>query len=194
MAAPVVAGTVALMLQANPALTPNQVKAVLQYTSQVHSRYDPLTQGAGFLNAKGAMTLARALTAPPDVLHSVSNSWSRRLIWGSRLLTGGRLTSDANAWSTDVAWGAATTPSGQNVNWGLGWQPAEGRNVVWGSACGGADCTGPWTVEGANDDDSVVWGTSDADSVVWGTTDDDSVVWGTSCGDPACEPVIWPTP
>ena len=34
MAAPVVAGTVALMLQANPKLTPNLVKAILEYTAQ----------------------------------------------------------------------------------------------------------------------------------------------------------------
>ena len=34
MAAPVVAGTVALMLEANPALTPNLVKAILQYTAE----------------------------------------------------------------------------------------------------------------------------------------------------------------
>ena len=33
MAAPVVSGTVALMLQANPKLTPNMVKAILQYTA-----------------------------------------------------------------------------------------------------------------------------------------------------------------
>ncbi len=37
MASPVVSGTVALMLQANPALTPNQVKAILQYTAQVYA-------------------------------------------------------------------------------------------------------------------------------------------------------------
>src|SRR5207248_1021474 len=48
MAAPVVAGTVALMLQANPALTPNAVKAILQYTSETYDGYDPLTEGAGF--------------------------------------------------------------------------------------------------------------------------------------------------
>ena len=35
MSAPVVTGTVALMLQANPSLTPNAVKAILQYTAEV---------------------------------------------------------------------------------------------------------------------------------------------------------------
>ena len=64
MAAPVVAGTVALMLQANPQLTPNAVKAMLQYTAEVDAHADPLTQGAGFLNAKGAVELARFLAAP----------------------------------------------------------------------------------------------------------------------------------
>ncbi|MGE0446829.1 MAG: S8 family peptidase, partial [Vicinamibacterales bacterium] len=34
MAAPVVAGTVALMLEAKPSLTPNAVKAILQYTAE----------------------------------------------------------------------------------------------------------------------------------------------------------------
>ena len=66
MAAPVVSGTVALMLQANPALTPNAVKAILQYTAQCPPGYDPLTQGAGFLNAKGAVELARFFAAPPE--------------------------------------------------------------------------------------------------------------------------------
>ena len=34
MAAPVVSGTVALMLQANPQLTPNLIKAILQFTAE----------------------------------------------------------------------------------------------------------------------------------------------------------------
>ncbi len=59
MATPVVAGSVALMLEANPSLTPNMVKAILQYTAQVKSGYDFLTQGAGFLNTLGAVRLAR---------------------------------------------------------------------------------------------------------------------------------------
>ena len=44
MAAPVVSGTVALMLQANPKLTPNLVKGILQYTAQVYPGYNALLQ------------------------------------------------------------------------------------------------------------------------------------------------------
>src|SRR4051794_22529422 len=63
MAAPVVAGTVALMFQANPALTPNLVKAILQYTAEHKARYNDLTQGAGFLNARGAVQVAKMFAA-----------------------------------------------------------------------------------------------------------------------------------
>jgi serine protease AprX len=66
MAAPIVAGTVALMLQANPSLTPEGVKAILQRTAESSSRYDALTQGAGFLNARAAVELARAVADAPD--------------------------------------------------------------------------------------------------------------------------------
>jgi serine protease AprX len=200
MAAPVVSGTVALMVQANPALTPNQVKAILQYTAQIYPNYDALTEGAGFLNAQGAVNLAWSFADSPNV-YAAPSDWGMRLIWGNRLVSGGRLASDANAWAADVTWGAATTPSGRAVEWGVictsktcddarttrePWTDSSGNaeNVVWGSTCGGADCGGPWTVEGANDDDSVVWGTND----------DDSVVWGTDCSDASCEPVIWSTP
>ena len=58
MAAPIVAGTAALMIQANPKLTPNLVKAIIEYTAQDY-HYDALTEGAGFLNSRGAVDLAR---------------------------------------------------------------------------------------------------------------------------------------
>src|SRR5213075_2283668 len=64
-AAPVVSGTIALMLQANPSLTPNLVKAILEYTAETHDGYNPLTQGAGFLNARGAVELAQSLGSDP---------------------------------------------------------------------------------------------------------------------------------
>ncbi len=68
MAAPVVAGAVALMLEANPALTPNAVKAILQYTAQADANESALAQGAGLLNARGALRLARFFARPQDGL------------------------------------------------------------------------------------------------------------------------------
>jgi serine protease AprX len=221
MAAPVVTGTVALMLQANPSLTPNAIKAILQYTAETHSGYDPLTQGAGFLNALGAVQLAKYLASPSTAAYPDDTIWSKRLIWGNQLVRGGRLTAGANAWTTDVRWGATASGGGQSIQWGIvcgdrscqtvlgPWRLGQSAavNVVWGPTCGGADCQMAWTgsVYGTSDEgdtvvwgtsdegDTVVWGTSDAgDTVVWGTSDEgDTVVWGTSCTDPDCEPVIW---
>ena len=57
IAAPVVSGTVALLLQQNPALTPNLIKAVLQYTAQPLAGFNLLEQGAGELNISGALKL-----------------------------------------------------------------------------------------------------------------------------------------
>src|SRR5206468_2134655 len=61
IAAPVVTGAVALMLQANPGLTPPLIKAILQYTAQPLPNYNLLQQGAGTLNIDGAIVLANAL-------------------------------------------------------------------------------------------------------------------------------------
>lgn len=210
MAAPVVTGTVALMFQANPSLTPNEVKAILQYTAQGYSGYDRLTQGAGFLNAKGAVELARYLAAPSAGSYPASATWSRLIICGNRLFAGGKLTHNVNAWATDVVWGATVTPAGQSVEWGLvcgnsvcdstrgpwRWSLDRAINVVWGSTCDGLDCEMVWsrsTVTGTTDQgDTVVWGTGDAeDTVVWGTGDDeDTVVWGTT---DEGDTVVWGT-
>ncbi len=59
MAAPVVSGAAALMLQANPKLTPNMVKMILMYTSQPVKGYNMLEQGTGQLNVEGAVRLAK---------------------------------------------------------------------------------------------------------------------------------------
>src|SRR6185503_18563357 len=165
MAAPIVSGTVALMLQANPSLTPNAVKALLQYTAQIHDGYDPLTEGAGFLNALGAVRLASFYAnAQPGQLYPDQQMWGKRVIWGNHLLTGGIVLPEANAWSLGTNWGAATAFNGDNVVWGTA---ADGDNVVRGTDCGGADC------------DNVVWGTSDGDNIIWGTAKSgDNVVWG----------------
>jgi subtilisin family serine protease len=58
MATPAVAGAAALMLQANPALSPNMIKAILEYTAQTLKGFNTLEQGAGQLNIEGAVRLA----------------------------------------------------------------------------------------------------------------------------------------
>ena len=61
VAAPAVAGAVAVLLQANPGLTPPLVKAILQYTAQPLAGYNLAEQGAGHLNLEGAVRLAQSL-------------------------------------------------------------------------------------------------------------------------------------
>jgi serine protease AprX len=210
MAAPVVSGSVALMLQANPNLTPNLVKAILQYTAQVYSRYDVLTQGAGFLNTRGAVLLADYFRkGQPGVAYPRMKGWSQQIIWGNYRVRGGVLTAGGTAWGPDVTWGGMQTPLGQNVVWGencdsygtcendsIVW----GNNLVWGNSCdpiAGCDnvvwgnTDGDNVVWGNGDGDNVVWGNGDSDNVVWGNGEGDNVVWGNDCAGANCDNVVW---
>ena len=84
-------GAVAQLLQAEPRLTPSEVKFILQYTAQTR-HYDALTQGAGFLNAQGAIELARYFRNPQQgQQYPHSWLWSRQIIWGDhrKELSGG---------------------------------------------------------------------------------------------------------
>ncbi|MEO6212771.1 MAG: S8 family peptidase [Vicinamibacterales bacterium] len=120
MAAPVVAGTIALMLEGNPELTPNLVKAILHYTAERRARYDLAAQGAGFLNARGAVQLAVALRDGTSVSAGDTDAtpWSRQILWGKRRVRGGLLAASGNAWRLDVVWGASATPEGHDIVWG----------------------------------------------------------------------------
>ncbi len=61
MATPVVSGAAALLLQANPKLTPNMVKMILMYTAQPLAGFNMFEQGAGQINLEGAMRLAKLI-------------------------------------------------------------------------------------------------------------------------------------
>jgi serine protease AprX len=184
MAAPVVAGTIALMLQANPSLTPNLVKAILQFTAESRDSYNALTQGAGFLNARGAVELSQSVAAGAFLDQSAGHDptpWSAHVIWGNHRIGGGELRINASAWRTDVIWGSAHTPDGTNVAWGKVCG-AEGDcdSLVWGTAC--AD-DGPSTAPGAR-----------CGSVLWDTgSDGNNIVWGAACGGADCDTTVWAT-
>lgn len=181
MAAPVVSGTVALMLEANPSLTPNLVKAILQYTAQPYEGYDPLRQGAGFLNALGAVQLARFYdeAQPGDVMPS-QDVWSRHIIWGNYLVSGGYINPRGTAWTTPVVWGQI----GRDVSWGSSC-PRGCGNIVWGTG----DASGEDVVWGASGRENIVWGTGGRDNIVWGTGGRDNIVWGTGGRDN----IVWGT-
>ncbi len=70
MAAPVVSGTVALMLEANPALTPQAIKAILLRSAERNPTLGPMAQGAGFLNTRAAVELAWTLAEGPEAAAS----------------------------------------------------------------------------------------------------------------------------
>jgi serine protease AprX len=219
MAAPVVAGTVALMLQANPTLTPNLVKAILQYTAQVQPGVDYMTQGGGFINAKGAVDLARYFrTAQSGSRYPANYNWSKAITWGNHRVVKGAISPFGNAWQLGVTWGSAEDTEGDNVVWGTAcpddncfnvvWgTAAEGDNVVWGTSAEGDNVV--WGTDCGEENPNcfnVVWGTAteacdpntdpdcDGDNVVWGTNvEGDNVVWGTACDGEDCFNVVWGT-
>lgn len=205
MAAGVVSGTVALMIEQSKltfgGVRPktNTIKAMLQRSAiplknASGVRYDTLTQGAGSLNALGAVQLAAALdpraavgttwvagTIPlTTTIDGQVIGWNDNIVWGTNVLWGDTLNTRLSAWNDNVVWGTE-----DNVVWGTSLPShTADDNIVWGTNYGWADNV----VWGTND--NVVWGTND-DNVVWGTRDylviaaDDNVVWGTSLATPA---------
>src|SRR6266566_5092341 len=158
MATPVVSGAAALLLQQNPNLTPDQVKARLMKTASKNfpvdstvtdpttgitytDYYDIFTIGAGYLDIAAALSnndLTDASAVSPTAAfdpttQSVSLVTGTSVVWGS----------DA-VWDTSLVWGTNVFVNGTSVLWG--------SSVCWGSS----------TSSGF----SVVWGTG----VVWGNT------------------------
>jgi serine protease AprX len=196
MAAPVVAGTVALMLQANPGLTPNAVKAILQYTAQDREGEALLAQGAGLLNALGAIRMASFFGSPQDgpplpvdLIEDEAVKWSRHILWGNHRIHGGLPLPGSNAWSLGVTWGADTAPAGEALVWGVKtddnivWSTGDDDNIVWSTGDGGNIV---WSTGGG---DNIVWSTGGDDNIVWSTGDGGNIVWSTGGGDN----IVWST-
>jgi len=234
MASGVVSGLVAIMIEAHdygaqqrydssvagkyrklyvppPALTPNAIKAMLQYSATPLRnasgvKYDALTQGAGEVDGLGAIALAYFadtaqlpgtpwMTAFPASTQfgNELDTWSQQIIWGTRVVSGSSVI-DVNqmAWSANTVWGAGEL---DNIVWGT--MSLESDNIVWGTSAvlDGVVWSGS-ILEG----DNIVWGTSLlawAPNIVWGTSllgalEGDNIVWGTSLSTES-DNIVWGT-
>jgi len=171
MATPAVAGGVALMLEQNPNLTPDQVKARLmktayktfpQYsvatdpvTGQTYlSFYDLFTVGAGYVDLAAA--LGNSDLTPRNAGAALSPIAMYNPATGKVTFSTGNssVSPSSVVWGTSVVWGSS-------VVWGAN---IAGSSVVWGSSV----VSGSSTASGF----SVVWGSSSdsASSVVWGSS------------------------
>jgi hypothetical protein len=191
---------VALVIEANrratgstTGLTPNMVKAILQYSAIPVTDSDPSTpaaleQGAGGINAAGAIALARAIrpattvgtpwlaayVAPYTYINGEKYGWANHIVWGDHFVRGDTLKFNLKAWAKHIVWGDHDEHIvwGDHVVWGdgffqdvnetlnsiLSWS----KHIVWGDY-----------------DEHIVWGDSD-EHIVWGDLDDEHIVWGDS--------------
>jgi serine protease AprX len=204
MAAAVTTGTIALVLQANregpggddderddddeplsprPDLTPNAVKAILQYTAldvndESGGPADSLTKGAGALNAASAIALARTIdTSQPvgalwlvsgvdeyTVIGDDTHSWGTHIIWGTDVSWGNPLLYSEEAWGDHIIWGThrdAVWGDATHVTWDgdvvADNYPIWGHDIVWGEAYAPVVADGVW----GDEEDHIIWGTLD---------------------------------
>jgi serine protease AprX len=218
MGAAVTSGVIALVLEASsahvgdPPLTPNSVKAIVEYTAIPTSRADFLTEGAGQINAAGAVALASRINTntkpgdwwltigidPVSAIGNRSYRWAQVIIWGTNVLGGDLVYRNLMIWSRSIIWGTNVIwDANANILWGarksILWATARDRHSQWGSYRTGATNTIPDLnafVKRAN----IVWGAD----VIWGThlvdatrvigqQDGDNIIWGNGDGDSA----IW---
>jgi len=188
MAAGVVSGMVADLLQAHPAMTPDQVKARLMKTasktfpasSSVYdpasgitytSQYDIFTVGAGYVDMAAALASTELSTgtslSPTAVYDSSTGNVSlvrdSSAVWGT-----------TQAWSGPAVWGSSQFLGGSSIMWGAG--TTGGSSIMWGAS----DLWGSSIMWGASSSSgfSSIW----SNSIMWGASGNwgSSIMWGAS--------------
>ena len=158
--------------------------------------YNPLRQGAGFLNTLGAVRLAQFYAQNTvGARMPVQSVWSQQIFWGNHRISGGYINPTANAWATGVMWGAARALDGDNIIWGTECPDGSCDNIIWGTYDAlRQHHLGHDRRHHLGDDDNIIWGTHFIDdNIIWGTDDADNIVWGTDCGGADCDNIVWGT-
>jgi serine protease AprX len=131
MAAPMVSGAAALLLQDEPNLTPDQVKYRLKATAgQDWLGYDAAKAGAGYLDAYAAALGSTSESANTGILASLM------LSTGSDPITWGSVGWNSVGWNT-VGWNSVgwNTVGWNTVGWNtVGWNTVGWNTSTWESA------------------------------------------------------------
>jgi serine protease AprX len=170
MATPVVSGTAALMLQKDPTLSPDTIKARIMKTAgktfpvssvatdpttgdTYVSYYDTFTVGAGYLNVAAVLADYEVTWLSSASPSSYYNPLSQQ---GHFVLP---LTSNwlwSTEWSPDAVWGTTELPNGSTEIWNASYawsgSPTWGTSIAWGT-------TGPSNTSSPSGT-SIAWGTS----------------------------------
>ncbi len=205
MAAAVVSGAAAQMLEAFPRVSPVGVRFRFQYSATRESQEGVLVAGAGSLNVMGSLSLG----VPEDLVEPLVGGEalaSAGLVFAHRVLWQGV---DLNAKAVNILWGNAVNilwGNADNILWGnannILWGNAgnilwgNAGNILWGNAgnilWGNADNI-LWGNAGNilwGNADNILWGNADnilwgnADNILWGNADNilwgnaDNILWG----------------
>ncbi|HEX4603270.1 MAG TPA: S8 family peptidase [Candidatus Angelobacter sp.] len=188
MAAGVVSGAVADLLQAHPLMTPDQVKARLMKTASktfpatssvfdaasgitYTSQYDIFTVGAGYVDLSAALASTELTTGTAMSPTAVYDPNSRTVyltsdpssVWGTK-----------QAWSGPAVWGGSQFAGGSSIMWGA--NTTGGSSIMWGAT----DLWGSSIMWGAGTSSgfSAIW----SNSIMWGASGQwgSSIMWGAS--------------
>src|SRR5579884_3640620 len=170
VAAPMVSGAAALLIQKDPTLTPDTVKARLMKTATKNFpasstitdstngqsftvNYDLFTVGAGYLDVWAALNNSDTVSSGSNAL-SPAATFNRSTGTVSVVNPANSAWSNAIVWGSQVVWGTSVVSSSNTV---LG-----GTAIVWGST----------SLQG----NAIVWGTA----ILWGSSDPYSQTIGIS--------------
>jgi serine protease AprX len=173
MAAAVVSGAVADLLQSEPALTPDQVKATLMKTAyksfpsysvvtdpgtnvSYTSQYDIFTVGAGYLDLAAALANTEAVSGTALSPTVRFDAVSRKIYLNS---SPSAVWETQSVWGVQSVWGTSVVDAmqsvwGTNSVWGTssttGFQSVWGTNSVWGTSSGASSEATKISIAGEN--------------------------------------------